>query len=58
MELEVAAASRETLGRVMSKKNECCEKYKKGKPCKDCPYLTSLPKKKRKKILKKREKQG
>lgn len=35
------------------KKSECCEKYKKGKPCKDCPYLASLPKKKRKKVREK-----
>jgi len=37
----------------MSKKSDCCEKYKKGKACKDCPYLDALPKKKRKKLLQK-----
>lgn len=23
----------------MSKKSKCCKKYKKGKPCKNCPKL-------------------
>lgn len=38
---------------MANKISDCCEKYKKGKPCSDCPYLASLAKKKRKKILKK-----
>lgn len=34
-------------------KKECCKSYKEGKPCKDCPKLAALGKKKAKKLLEK-----
>ena len=38
----------------MKRQSDCCERYKKkGRACKNCPKMTGLGKKKRRKLLKK-----
>lgn len=32
-------------------KSKCCKSYKEGKPCKDCPKVEQLGKKKAKKLF-------